>query len=86
MRIAFPTILVSTRRCLLVLAGSGVALLAACGQKGPLVLPTGEAAVGRSTVVETLSPDPHTTLLPASAPAPVSSAPPTGTAAPGGRP
>lgn len=32
-------------------------LLAACGQKGPLMLPTGEAAAGRATVIQTLTPD-----------------------------
>jgi predicted small lipoprotein YifL len=31
-------------------------LLAACGQKGPLFLPTGEAAAGRATLTETLRP------------------------------
>lgn len=42
----------------------GLALfLAACGQKGPLYLPTGEAAVGRATLPQSLNPVP-----PASAP------------------
>lgn len=31
-------------------------LLAGCGQKGPLYLPTGEAAAGRATLTETLRP------------------------------
>lgn len=53
-----------------------VGLLAACGQKGPLFLPTGEAAAGRLTLPETLAPS--TAVVPAQA----ASAPPTGTAAP----
>ncbi|QHI98226.1 hypothetical protein GT347_09615 [Xylophilus rhododendri] len=35
----------------------GVAVLAACGQKGPLVLPTEVAARQRATMVQTLKPD-----------------------------
>ena len=38
-------------------------LLAACGQKGPLYLPTGEAAASRASLPQTLNPAP-----PASAP------------------
>ncbi|WP_236589866.1 lipoprotein [Ramlibacter aurantiacus] len=44
-----------------------------CGQKGPLVLPTGEAAVGRATLPETLLPtrQPGTTpSAPAAKPTP----------------
>jgi predicted small lipoprotein YifL len=48
-----------------------VATLAACGQKGPLFLPTGEAAAARATLPQTFMPAP-----PASAPAT------TGTASP----
>lgn len=32
--------------------------LAACGQKGPLYLPTGEAAAARATLPQTLNPVP----------------------------
>lgn len=53
-----------------------LALLTACGQKGPLYLPTGEAAAGRFTLPQTLAPSTATV------PAPAASAPPTGTAAP----
>ena len=41
---------------LAVLAGS--ALLAGCGQKGPLFLPSGEAAATRATLPQTLNPVP----------------------------
>lgn len=34
-----------------------LAVLAACGQKGPLFLPKGEAAAGRASLPETLSPN-----------------------------
>jgi predicted small lipoprotein YifL len=34
------------------------ALLAACGQKGPLYLPTGEAAASRATLPQSLNPTP----------------------------
>jgi predicted small lipoprotein YifL len=61
------------------LAAAGVlCLLSACGQKGPLYLPTGEAAAGRVTLPEALQPAPSTAVVPASA----ASTPPTGTAAP----
>jgi predicted small lipoprotein YifL len=60
------------RRLALVLA-VGVVVLAACGQRGPLYLPTGEAAAGRATLTETLTPRP---AAPASAPST------TGTASP----
>jgi predicted small lipoprotein YifL len=49
-------ILVSTRRLGLLLALCGVAALAGCGQRGPLFLPTGEAAANRATLPETLNP------------------------------
>ena len=58
------------------LAATALLLLAACGQKGPLYLPTGEAAVGRLTLPQTL--EPSTAVVPAAA----ASSPPTGTAAP----
>ena len=57
-------------------AAALLATLSACGQKGPLYLPTGEAAAGRFTLPETLSPS--TSTVPAQA----ASAPPTGTASP----
>jgi predicted small lipoprotein YifL len=71
-------ILVSTpaRRCLA--AAAVVALLSACGQKGPLVLPTGEAAAGRLSLPQTLQPSPSTAVAPAA----VASTPRTGTASP----
>ncbi|MES2938377.1 MAG: lipoprotein [Pseudomonadota bacterium] len=69
-----PEILVSARSRRLVLAACMVAMLAACGQKGPLLLPTGAQASGRATLPQTLSP--------AAAPAAPASAPPTGTASP----
>jgi predicted small lipoprotein YifL len=50
--------------------------LVGCGQKGPLYLPTGEAAQGRATLPQTLNPG---LLLPAS---PASAPPATGTASP----
>jgi len=70
-----PQILVSTRCLRFALALGGVAMLAGCGQKGPLFLPTGEAAAGRATLPQTLNP-----AAPASAP------PATGTATPVPRP
>ena len=33
-----------------------LALLAACGQRGPLFVPTGEAAAGRATLPQALNP------------------------------
>jgi predicted small lipoprotein YifL len=69
-------ILVSTLARRRVLAFGAVALLAACGQKGPLFLPTGEAATGRASLPQTLSPSTST------APAPAASTPRTGTASP----
>ena len=60
------------------LAAGVVALLAACGQKGPLYLPTGEAAAGRASLPDTLNLAPSTAVVPATA----ASSPPTGTAAP----
>jgi predicted small lipoprotein YifL len=78
-----PQILVSVRARRLALAACVVGLVAGCGQKGPLTLPTGEGAVGRATVIETITPD-NTNVLarPADVPAPASSAPPSGTASP----
>ncbi|MGH6627300.1 MAG: LPS translocon maturation chaperone LptM [Burkholderiaceae bacterium] len=56
----------------IVLATSAVAL-GGCGQKGPLVLPSGTAAAGRATLPETLrsgtQASPPTPAAPASAPA-----------------
>lgn len=54
----------SARKPTLVVAiVGGAMLLASCGQKGPLYLPTGEAAAARATLPQTLNPIP-----PASAP------------------
>ena len=50
-------ILVSAPARRLLVAAAALGLLAACGQKGPLYLPTGEAAQGRATLPETLSPN-----------------------------
>lgn len=62
---------------------AGSLLLAACGQKGPLFLPTGEAAVGRRTLPETLAPAAVVPALPASAaPALTPPIPAPGTASP----
>ena len=63
---------------MLVVAASAV-LLSACGQKGPLFLPSGAAAQGRATLPETLIPSPSTAVAPATS---ASSVPPTGTASP----
>ncbi|MES2634745.1 MAG: lipoprotein [Pseudomonadota bacterium] len=53
-------------------------MLAACGQKGPLFLPTGESAQGRATLPQIINPQ---------GPAAAASAPntPTGTANPAPR-
>ena len=64
---------------ILVSALAAAALLAACGQKGPLFLPTNEAAAGRATLPETLTPAP---LGRAITPTPAASAPPAGIAVP----
>ena len=71
-----PQILGAARRALLFFFAA--ALLGACGQKGPLFLPTGEAAAGRATLPQTLTPSTAVAPNPASS-APV---PPTGTANP----
>lgn len=57
-----------------------LALLSACGQKGPLLLPTGEGAVGRASLPDTLNPNGGATaIVPSTA---ASSIPPTGTVSP----
>ncbi|MEJ8837932.1 LPS translocon maturation chaperone LptM [Ramlibacter sp. AN1133] len=66
---------------ILVSALAAAALLVACGQKGPLVLPSGEAAAGRATLPQTLAPSTS-----AVTPTPAASQPPTGTAVPAPRP
>jgi predicted small lipoprotein YifL len=71
-------ILVSTPARRRVLAAGSLALLAACGQKGPLFLPTGEAAAGRLSLPDTLKPS-STAVVPSQA---ASALPPSGTAAP----
>jgi predicted small lipoprotein YifL len=69
----------SAQRAMLALAA--VLLVAGCGQKGPLYLPTGEAAAGRSSLPQTLSPS--TAVRPAQAASgPGAATPPSGTAAP----
>lgn len=77
-------ILVSARGRRLLVAGL-LAVLAGCGQKGNLFLPTGEAALGRATLPETLDPTHRTgsgtAVVPSTA---ASSLPPTGTVTPGG--
>jgi len=70
-------ILDSTRAPALALAVAGVGLLAGCGQKGALFLPTGEAAANRATLPQTLNPAP---------PASAAAASGTGTANPVPRP
>jgi predicted small lipoprotein YifL len=70
-------ILVSAPTGRLALAACMVAVLAGCGQKGPLFLPTGEQAAGRATLPQTLN---RNTRPPV--PATPASAPPTGTASP----
>jgi len=52
-------ILVSTRAraALMVCLAVGTAGLVACGQRGPLYLPTDPAAAGRATLPELLTPD-----------------------------
>jgi predicted small lipoprotein YifL len=49
-------ILVSAHPLRLALAASVVGALAGCGQRGPLYLPTGEAAATRATLPQTLLP------------------------------
>lgn len=71
-------ILVSPPAGKLVLATAVVAVLAACGQKGPLFLPNEPAAAGRATLTETLAPS-----TAVSGPqSPASAAPGTGKASP----
>ena len=56
-------------------------LVCACGQKGALYLPTGDAAAGRASLPETLAPS--TAVRPAQAASgPGAATPPSGTAAP----
>ena len=74
-----PQILVSGVARRLAPAGCAVALLAACGQKGPLFLPQGEAATGRPTLTQILAPS---TSVSTPAATPASAVPPTGTATP----
>lgn len=74
-------ILVSSLPARLALALAGVVALAACGQRGPLFLPTGEAAANRATLPQTLRPTP-----PTAAPSPLDTPSTTGTATPAPRP
>jgi predicted small lipoprotein YifL len=66
-------ILVSTGCHRLALAAVVVGALAGCGQKGPLYLPTGEAAAARATLPQALTAPPSS---------PAASAPPGGTVLP----
>lgn len=76
-------ILVSPRARRFAAAGL-LALLAACGQKGPLFMPTGEAAEGRATLPETLNPQNRTGSGTAVVPSRAASGlPPTGVVSPG---
>jgi len=68
-------ILVSAALARLALALCATGALAGCGQKGPLFLPTSEAAANRATLPQTLNP-----TVPASTPST------TGTTAPAPRP
>jgi predicted small lipoprotein YifL len=70
-------ILVSPFARRLALAASVVAMLAACGQRGPLFLPTDPAAADRATLTETIRP--AAANIPA---APASAPPAAGTANP----
>ncbi|MCC2676741.1 MAG: Prokaryotic lipoprotein-attachment site [Ramlibacter sp.] len=73
-------ILVSPRRGP-ALALAAALLVAGCGQKGALYLPTGEAAAGRASLPQTLAPS--TAVRPAQAASgPGAATPPSGTAAP----
>jgi predicted small lipoprotein YifL len=69
---------VSTSWRRLALAACSVVLLCACGQKGPLFLPKGEAAAGRPTLGDMLSPSTAVTVPIG----PASSVPGTGKASP----
>jgi len=75
----FRQILDSARGPALVLCAAGVVALAGCGQKGPLYLPSGEAAANRATLPQILNPIP-------SASAPGANSTGAGTANPGQRP
>ncbi|MRD47137.1 hypothetical protein GHT07_07590 [Caenimonas koreensis DSM 17982] len=85
-------ILVTRRPAQLVLALIVVASLTACGQKGKLYLPQGEAAKDRATLPEIISPSrapaaSASAASPAPAPAPApASVTPTGQANPVPRP
>jgi len=70
-------ILVSAPARRLALAAAVVAALAACGQKGPLFLPTDPAAAERATLPQSLSPSTSV-----SGPQSGASAPASGKAAP----
>ena len=61
-------ILVSTLVSRLALAAAGVAILSACGQKGPLFIPPDAAAPGRATLPQTLNPAASLPSVPASGP------------------
>ena len=58
----------TSQKFILVSASLSGALLAGCGQKGPLFLPTGEVAAGRASLPQTLRPTAVEPANPASAP------------------
>lgn len=65
-------ILVSGAARRFALAACALVLLGACGQKGPLYLPSGEAAAGRASLPEVLAPSTSISI-----PSGAASAPPT---------
>lgn len=86
-------ILVSTRprAALMVCLVAGAAGLVACGQRGPLYLPTDPAAAGRATLPQLITPDslrpspsPSSSSEAAPAPAAAASAPASAASAPAG--
>ncbi|MEZ2295839.1 lipoprotein [Variovorax sp. RCC_210] len=84
-------ILVSTRprAALMVCLVAGAAGLVACGQRGPLYLPTDPAAAGRATLPQLITPDslrpsPSSSSDAAPAPAAAASAPASAASAPAG--
>lgn len=78
MLLALRPILVSALAGRVLACAMALPLLAACGQKGDLFIPSGPAAAQRATLPQTLAPSTSvsTPTLPASAP------PATGTASP----
>jgi predicted small lipoprotein YifL len=70
---------------ILVSAGAAAILVAGCGQRGPLYLPTGEAAANRATLPQVLTgrgAGSTATVPETAAPGPAPVTPPTGVANP----